>query len=530
MSRTKSNLDRNAAKDPKVSAAHAPPCAAEKRPALVVEKADLPAVAVNLASHLAGSQKLFERGSTLVKLVKPVSGVATHPVNVHDVINLCHDVCRPVVQKIVGGEPVFEPVTLPQTVARLYLNLHDAWGVRDLDGICRAPLLSEDGTIRTVNGYDEETRCWCIAAEIPSVPKRPSRRQAQEALKRLRCAFTTFPFGDAAMVTKRRAGMSIDLSKPPGLDESTYLSAVMTAVCRPSLPLAPGFIIRGAHLSGAGSGKGQLVRALARIAYDFPPKAMPASGDRAELDKRLTAALVVADPIVFLDNVNAETLRSNLLASAVTENPVAIRPFRENTKLVSIATNALVVVTGNALRVSEDLARRFLVVELDARCEDPEQRSFPAGFLSTIKKNRRELLSTVLTIWRWGRQNRLKAGLPLGSFEVWSNWCRDPLLMLGCADPVRRIADIKRDDPRRVQVVEFFTLWHGLYGSRAVKVRELHIKLRQLADPSGHGSRQSLASFVSNLAGTRAAGFVMVRNSPVGKWGTSSYVLQKVDA
>lgn len=526
MSTKKSKRDKESAKYLKVSSVQAPR-AADKRPPLVVENADLPAVAMNLAGHLAGSPKLFERGSTLVKLVKSVSGLTTYPVNVHDVVNLCHDVCRPVVPKNVGGEPVFEPVTLPQGVGRLYLNLHDAWGVRNLDGICRAPLLSEDGAIRTVYGYDQDTRYWCIATEIPSVSKKPSRRQAEQALKQLRSAFATFPFGDAAMAAKLRAGTRIDLSKPPGLDESTYLTAVMTAVCRPSLPLAPGFIIRGAHLSGAGSGKGQLVRALARIAYDFPPKAMPTSGDRAELDKRLTAALVVADPIIFLDNVNAETLRSNLLASTITENPVAIRPFRENTKLVSITTNALVVVTGNALRVSEDLARRFLSVDLDARCEDPEQRPFPPGFLSTISRRRRELLAAVLTIWRWGRQNRLSSGQPLGSFEQWASWCRDPLLALGCSDPVRRIGDIKRDDPRRAQVVEFFTAWHKRYGDRGIKVRELEIELQRLANTNG--SRQSLASFVANLAGTRAGGYVMVRNAPIGKWGTSTYALKAAE-
>jgi hypothetical protein len=51
-----------------------------------------------------------------------------------------------VVQKIVRGEIVCEPVTLPERVAKLYLNRHDAWGVRHLDGVCRAPILSDDGS------------------------------------------------------------------------------------------------------------------------------------------------------------------------------------------------------------------------------------------------------------------------------------------------------------------------------------------------------------------------------------------------
>jgi hypothetical protein len=524
MSTTKSNRNKNQhAKSPRSAESKS----TDKRPPLVIDKSDFPAAAAELSERLANSPSLFQRGTGLVKLVKGAGGFSTLPLKVHDVVNYSHAVCRPVVEKTVRGEIVREPVTLPARVAHLYLNRHDAWGVRDLDGICRAPLLSADGSIRVARGYDPDTRYWCVASQMSPVPQKPSRRQAEEALMRLRRVFETFPFGDADTLTQPHAGARVDLSRAPGLDETTYLLAIMTAVCRPSLPLAPGFIIRAAHISGAGTGKGQLVRAIARIAYDFVPKALTSSGDRVELDKRLTAALVVADPVIFLDNVNAETLRSNLLASTVTENPVAIRPFRENTRLMSITTNAFVVVTGNAVRVSEDLARRFLVVDLDARCEDPEQRPFSPGFLSKINRSRRDLLVAALTIWRWGRRNRLKHGLPLGSFEEWASWCRDPLLTLGCADPVRRIAEIKRDDPRRTQVVEFFMAWHALYGDRAVKVKELDIKLRQLADPNGHGSRQSLASFVADLAGTRVAGHFMVRNNPVGKWGTSTYTLKK---
>lgn len=500
-----------------------------KRPVLIIDHSDLPAAASELSERLAHSPSLFQRGSSLVKLIKTTEGFSTLLLNVYDIVNYSHEVCRPVVQKIVRGEIIREPVTLPASVARLYLNRHDAWGVRDLDGICRAPILSEDGSIRVVRGYDPETRYWCVGGDTPTIVDKPSRRDAEEALKRLRGAFATFPFADAPIAPHPRAGISIDLSQSPGLDESTYLTALMTAVCRPSLPLTPGFIIRAAHLSGAGSGKGQLVRAIARIAYDFVPKVLGSTGERVELDKRLTAALVVADPVIFLDNVNGETLRSNLLAQIITENPCAIRPFRENTRLMSITTNAFLVITGNSLRVSEDLARRFLVLDLDARCENAEQRPFPPGFLSTIKRDRRQLLAAVLTIWRWGRRNRVSRGLPLGSFEQWASWCRDPLLTLGCADPVRRIAEIKRDDPRRAQVAEFFMAWHALYGDSAVKVRELDIKLRQLADPNGLGSRQSLASFVANLVGTRAAGYVMMRNNPIGKWGTSTYVVNKTE-
>jgi len=513
----------------KKSAEANPAASLDGRPELIVNAADLPATAADLSHRLAATGRLFQRGAALVKLVKTSDDCSILPLTPHDVINYTHSVCRPVEQKIVGGEVVSKPVTLSTSVARLYLNRHDGWGLNELNGICRAPILSNDGSIRIAEGFDPETRFWCFGIDMPPIPDRPSEKQAKQALIRLRATFQTFPFADAATTTISHKGKIVDPKDAPKIDESTFLIALMTAVCRPSLPLAPGFIIRAPQLSGVGTGKGQLVRAIARIAYGITPTPFTSSGDRSELDKRLTAAIVAAQQLIFIDNVNAEVLRSNLLAQVVTENPCSIRPFRENTKLVQIPTNTFLAITGNALRVSEDLARRFLVVDLDAGCEDPELRPFANEFGISIQNRQHELLAAILTIWRWGRQNDLKRGLPLGSFERWSSWCRDPLTALGCADPVRRISEIKREDPRRVQVVEFLTLWHELYGDRSIKVKQLDIRLRMLADPQGAGSRQSLASFVANLAGTRAAGYVMTRNVPVGVWGTSSYAVKKTE-
>jgi hypothetical protein len=518
-------LDPSPTATSNIAAVTPPASNRDHRPLLVIDRTDLPTTARDLSKHLTQSTSLFQRAATLVKLVKAAGKFTILPINVHDVVNQCHAVCRPVERVSIDEEPDYEPVTLPERVARLYLNLHDKWGVRELEGVCRAPILSDDGAIRIAQGYDPATKYWCVGLDLPPVPQNPSRRQAEQALKVLRQAFATFPFADAPRARHRRGQDLIDLSKPPGFDESTYLTALITAVCRPSLDLAPAFVIRAPQVSGLGTGKGKLVRALARIAYDYEPKAITSCGDRAELEKRLSAALSEAEPAVFLDNVNNETLRSNFLAQVITENPSAIRPFGTNRILATVNPNALIVITGNAVGVSEDLARRFLIVDLDAACESPELRPFAQDFLSTINARRGKLLAAVLTIWRWGQRNSIQRGLPLGSFDQWTSWCRDPLLALGCADPVLRIADVKRDDPHRVHLVDFFTTWHGLYGDRPLKVTELDDRLRRLA---GSRSRQALASFVANLVGTRAAGYVMIRNKPVGAWGTSTYVVKKV--
>jgi hypothetical protein len=276
-------------------------------------------------------------------------------------------------------------------------------------------------------------------------------------------------------------------------------------------------------VSGAGSGKGLLVRAICAIAFGIRPRAFTTGGERHELDKRLAAELIEAQPALFLDNANGVTLRSDTLASVLTERPARVRVLGE-TRMVPLNSTAFVALTGNGLTVTEDLARRFILCVLDARCEDPELRPFAAGFLEDIERRRSELLTEALTIWRWGRQNALTRGKPLGSFEKWAEWCRDPLVALGCRDPVERIEEIKAGDPRRQRIGELFRAWREHHGAAPTKINDLAEPVKAIADPQGRG-RQYLATFISGLAGTHAAGFVLLRQEPAGKWTAATYAL-----
>jgi hypothetical protein len=198
--------------------------------------------------------------------------------------------------------------------------------------------------------------------------------------------------------------------------------------------------------------------------------------------------------------------------------------------MVPLNSAAFIAVTGNGVTLTEDLARRFIVCELDARCEDPESRPFETGFLESIEARRAELLAALLTIWRWGRLNAsaLVKGKPLGSFEIWAAWCRDPLLGLGCQDPVERIETLKARDPRRQRVAELFGAWWEQHGETTVMVKNLADQVRTIADSQDRG-RQYLATYIAGLAGTHAAGFVLTRQESAGKWNAATYRLQRAE-
>ena len=134
-------------------------------------------------------------------------------------------------------------------------------------------------------------------------------------------------------------------------------------------------------------------------------------------------------------------------------------------------------------------------------------------------------------IWRWGRQQgtALPEGRALGSFEDWGRWCRDPLLALGCRDPVLRVAEAKADDPRRRAVAAIFGAWWEHHRNRPVTANNLDDAVKAAADPADKG-RQYLAARIRGLEDTRAAGFLLTRMPAEGKWSPDSYQLLQTDA
>jgi hypothetical protein len=82
------------------------------------------------------------------------------------------------------------------------------------------------------------------------VPDRPTKAQAAAALTLIRNTFKTFCFADAETIEDGRSGVAVvDVSRPPGRDESAFLVSSLTAVCRLSLHLAPGVLLRAAPVS-----------------------------------------------------------------------------------------------------------------------------------------------------------------------------------------------------------------------------------------------------------------------------------------
>jgi hypothetical protein len=496
------------------------------KPRLQVDKANPERTVTALRDIFVNAGGLFERGRLVKVIVDPIAGGAVaHVMTPAALIIAAHEISRPWMIKETRHGPQEVDCGLPQAMALMY-NDHRDWRLMPLNGVASSPLLSADGGIRIAEGYDEASGLWCenMPADVADmVPLKPTKDDAARSLLLIRETFRTFCFADAAMVNEGCGVRAVDLAQDPGMDESSFLASFLSAPCRPSLWLAPGIAIRAAQISGAGTGKGLLVRCICEAAYGRQPSAVTAGGNREELEKRISTELIEAGPSVFLDNFNNLTLRSAALASALTERPARIRVFG---KLVNATLNALaqVFATGNGLMLAEDLARRFILTELDAYMEDPERRSFAVDVLKEVARRRSQFLAAALTIWRYGRLAQLTPGEPLGSYESWCAQVRDPLLALGCRDPVERISDVKKRDPDRQALAALFGLWWTYHRDFVVRAHELNEEVRKQIDPQGRG-RQFVAAYLERRVGARFGGYVFTRQTSPGKWSAATYKL-----
>ena len=61
--------------------------------------------------------------------------------------------------------------------------------------------------------------------------------------------------------------------------------------------------------------------------------------------------------------------------------------------------------------------------------------------------------------------NPSEQAAPLGSFETWSRWVREPLLWLGWDDPCQTTSQARADDPERERLEALLLAWYGTFTS-----------------------------------------------------------------
>lgn len=389
-----------------------------------------------------------------------------------------------------------------------------------LTGLTRQPYLRPDGSLMTAAGYDAATGMFGVFdARDFEVPPQPTRIEAEAALALLLDSLAEFSFAAPT-------------------DQTAALAALLTACVRPSLNLAPMFHVR-AHMPG--SGKSYLCELI--TAFATPQRGTPTTfpADDEECRKLLLAELLRAPAVIEFDNLTGDLVAHKSLCTSLTSEFISGRILGVS-KTATVSTRTLFLSSGNNVDPVQDMTRRCISIHLDPSCEIPASRSFRRpDLIRDVLRERGRYVSAALTIIRaWIVAKRPIADCkPLNSFAAWSELCRQPLLWLGCADPVASLFTTMAEDPDRETLARLLSAWHAVFGNTAAMIREAikqaglsfedHEELREvlhdIAGERGEINRRKLGWWIKRHAGRVVNGKRFVRaagNSSSEKWRVES--------
>jgi len=324
---------------------------------------------------------------------------------------------------------------------------------RPLTGLLQSPSLRIDGTIIDKPGYDKESGLY-LTPSIPddyrSPPPIVDRKSAETALNILMDTGLEFPFVSDS-------------------DKSAYISGIITALVRRSLPAAPLIAITS---STPGSGKSTLGDVIAIIATGKRSPVLSQGSDQNETDKRLSSALMSGDQIIMIDNIE-KPLHGDLLCQATTQPQLRLRPLG-SPNLLTVPTNSLLMANGNNLYVKGDMRRRVKVIRLDPQMERPEQRKFNKEILKYVKKHRGALIKAALSLpLAYKAAGYPNVNVPTyGGFSEWERWCRFPLIWLGLPDPLLASESLRELDPDMQNQRQLFAAWYELFKSERLTANQ----------------------------------------------------------
>jgi hypothetical protein len=350
----------------------------------------------------------------------------------------------------------------PDDVASCLRANSGNWTVPRLQAVTDVPIINLDtGEIRDRAGYDAATGLFYTGAAPPlTVPDNPSRDDALSAATALLKLFEEFPFrGD------QEAGRR---------SQAVVLAYILTGVVRQQIGLAPLTLVSA---TAPGTGKGLLIEACNLILFGRDAALMPpiTEGAREEEErKRFTGLLLRGVNSVHLDNWSS-AIGSDAMNMLLTSAEWSDRVLGSK-DIISLPSRLLLAASGNNIAARGDMVRRTLLVELDARTESPELRTFKVANLPAyIHSNRRDLLSAAFMILRAfvkaGRPS--PSGLALGRFEEWSGIVADAVEWLGWPNPVDSQDALKREDPETSELVAFLEAWHDEIGDARVSAGDL---------------------------------------------------------
>jgi hypothetical protein len=353
------------------------------------------------------------------------------------------------------------PADLPPRVLRALLSEVAALPVPSLNAVVRGPYALADGTVVDTPGYNPVSQVYYVADAPypPQVRGDVGLPEAEEALRRIWHAVRLFPLKS-------------------DVDRGILLSAMLTAVARPSLSIAPGYVIT-AHT--AGTGKTLLAQVVGALQTGGAVASSPLPRDEEERRKHLFASLRHGSQFLLYDNAERGLqLDSAVLANLVTSPEIEARVLGVSN--VERRPNRLtVMLTGNNLILHGDLNRRLLPINLDAEVEHPWSRVFPFHPVNYVLANWLDLrIAALELIQAWHNQGAPECAGATG-FPEWDAVVRSVVVWagekidtdIGFTDPADAIKESYAEDPETEALGQLLRAWWHVFGANEVLIKEV---------------------------------------------------------
>lgn len=347
----------------------------------------------------------------------------------------------------------------PSKVIKHIIAMQRGRELKPLNAVITAPVITADDHIVSRQGYDQKTGLYLDCDDHNMiVPEQVSKGDAVAAYHELMKPFNTFDFAD-------------DLSR------SVALSAIITALLRPSLPIAPAFAFDAPK---QGSGKTYFCECIGLLASGQTPTITPSiERNEDETRKTIMSMLMQANRFIIWDNIMGN-FNSATIASLTTSSMVSARVLGKSENL-ELPNRAMLMLTGNNIVLAGDMPRRTLTCRFDTGLENPTQAKRDLSAIGGlrpaeyIRTNRFKLALAALTLVRGYLQSHLHsaggaAKQQLSSFEEWDTVARQPVVWIaqhlcGLTDPKLAVDEIIGIDPEHEALNELLTeiyQWKGL--------------------------------------------------------------------
>lgn len=408
-----------------------------------------------------------------------------------------------------GRSTGWERIDPPSNVVQLVLRGQVRHHLQPLNGISHQPFYRAGGTLVTSQGYDVESGIYAAFDPAHYQLPKASREAAEWALDYMKWFLRGFHFASDK-------------------DKSAALCAMITAVIRPSLPLAPAFSISATR---SGSGKSYLAKIIATFAGPNEPYSISYPTTTEEATKVLVAIMLEKPSVVLFDDMQGNWKAFTALNKALT-SPTTTERILGQSRTATASTNVLIMGTGNNIEPERDMLRRVVSIKLAAPGETPALLRYEGNPAADIRQFRTRAVTAVLTILEAFKA----AGSPvtpvstIGTFEDWSSLCRQSLLWLGEPDPAGSLIDQVTSDPDQERLADLFQTWFQWFGHDAVTVRKVvaaaasDTALMELFDElpvmeRGHINPGKLGWFFKQNLGRIAGGYRLENEPASGRRG-----------